>query len=85
MVHALGRDGRTRAALAGPGNLTTQDVSPTGQLLITRDDAPYRMWLRAPNATHDVDASWLDGTFAPLLSRDGSLLAYNNGGMGGGA
>ncbi len=81
VVHALGRDGRTEAELAGPGNLTTQDVSPTGQLLITRDDAPYRMWLRAPNAAHDVDASWLDGTFAPLLSRDGSLLAFSNGGM----
>jgi serine/threonine protein kinase len=81
VIQELSRSGVTRTALAGPGNLTTQDLSPTGRLLLTRDDAPYQLYLRAPNAAHEADVSWLDASFAPLLSRDGSLLAFTNGGI----
>jgi predicted enzyme related to lactoylglutathione lyase len=58
-----------------------QDVSPGGQLLLTRDDQPYRMLVRAPRATREADVSWLDASIAPRLSRDGSLLAFTNGGF----
>jgi serine/threonine protein kinase len=79
-IHALGVGGRERVALSAPGDLTTQDVSSSGQLLLTRDDLPYRLFLRGPGAKRDRDVSWLDTPLAPKLSHDGSLLAFTNGG-----
>jgi len=80
VVRALRLDGRLRVALTGAGNLTAQDVSRSGQVLLTRDDAPYRLMLRAPGAPREVDVSWLDASLGPKLSRDGSLLAFSDGG-----
>ncbi len=80
VVNAISTGGRFRVVLSGAGNLTTQDVSPTGQLLLTRDDAPYRLMLRGPGAARELDVSWLDVSFQPWITRDGSLLAYANGG-----
>jgi len=80
VVHAVSIAGRDRVALSSAGDLTTQDVSPSGQLLLTRDDIPYRLFLRGPGAKHDRDVSWLDTPLSPKLSRDGSLLAFTNGG-----
>jgi Tol biopolymer transport system component/tRNA A-37 threonylcarbamoyl transferase component Bud32 len=84
LVYGLGLEGRLRIAVSSSGSLTTQDISPAGQLLVTRDDAPYRLMLQAPGAKRDVDVSWLDASFNPRVSHDGSLLAFTNGGMDGG-
>jgi eukaryotic-like serine/threonine-protein kinase len=81
VVNALGISGRFQVVLSGAGNLTTQDVSSTGQLLLTRDDAPYRLRLRGPGAPRELDVSWLDVSFLPRITPDGSLLAYANGGI----
>ncbi len=81
VVRAIDLDGRLRVAVTGAGNLTTQDISRSGQLLLTRDDAPYRLMLRGPGAPRELDVSWLDASIAPKLSRDGSLLAFTNGGF----
>jgi tRNA A-37 threonylcarbamoyl transferase component Bud32 len=80
-VFALGISGGFRLVLSGAGNLTVQDVLPDGRMLLTRDDAPYRLMLRGLHSSHETDASWLDGSFAPKLSHDGSLLAFSNGGV----
>ena len=81
VVRALDLDGRQRLALTGAGNLTTQDISRSGQLLLTRDDAPYRMLMRGPRRPRELNVSWLDASIGPKLSRDGSLLAFTNGGF----
>ena len=80
-VRGIRLDGRERVAVTGAGNLTIQDISRSGRLLLTRDDAPYRLMLRPPGAAREVDASWLDASISPELSRDGSLLAFTNGGF----
>jgi tRNA A-37 threonylcarbamoyl transferase component Bud32 len=80
VVRAIGLGGRLRVAVTGAGNLTAQDVSRSGQVLLTRDDAPYRLMLRGPGASRELDVSWLDASLAPKLSRDGSLLAFSDGG-----
>jgi Tol biopolymer transport system component/tRNA A-37 threonylcarbamoyl transferase component Bud32 len=81
VVRAIDLAGRQRVAVTGAGNLTTQDISPSGRLLLTRDDAPYRLLLRGPGAPRELDVSWLDASIGPKLSRDGSLLAFTNGGF----
>ena len=80
-VRAMKLDGKQRVAVTGAGNLTTQDISRSGQLLLTRDDAPYRLMLRPPGAARELDVSWLDASIGPKLSRDGSLLAFTDGGF----
>jgi Tol biopolymer transport system component len=81
VVRGMDLAGRHRVALTGAGFLTMQDVSRGGQLLLTRDDQPYRMLVRAPGAAREADVSWLDASIAPRLSHDGSLLAFTNGGF----
>jgi Periplasmic component of the Tol biopolymer transport system len=76
----MGLNGRLRVAVTGAGNLTPQDVASNGRVLLTRDDAPYRLMLRGPGAASDLDVSWLDASLAPKLSRDGSLLAFTDAG-----
>ena len=49
-------------------------------MLLTRDDAPYRLMLRGPGAARELDVSWLDASLGPRLSRDGSLLAFTDAG-----
>jgi Tol biopolymer transport system component len=68
--------------VAGAGVLTTQDVSRSGQVLVTRDDVPFRLMLRGPGASRELDVSWLEVSLTPKLSRDGSLLAFTASGPG---
>ncbi len=84
-VYAVSIGGRLRVAVSSSGNLTMQDISSSGQPLVTRDDAPFRLMLRGPGAKRELDVSWLDVSLGPKLSHDGSLLAFTNGGMDGGA
>ena len=80
VVRTLDLKGRLGIAVTGAGNLTPQDLSPSGRVLLTRDDAPYRLMLRGPGAARELDVSWLDASAAPKLSRDGSLLAFTDEG-----
>jgi len=80
VVRAVSLSGRLRVAVTGAGNLTAQDVSRSGQVLLTRDDTPYRLMLRGPGLARELDVSWLDISLAPTLSRDGSLLAFSDAG-----
>ncbi len=80
VVRGLTLGGRLRVAVTGAGLLTVHDVSRSGQVLLTRDDTPFRLRLRGPHASRELDVSWLDVSLGPKLSRDGSLLAFTNGG-----
>jgi Tol biopolymer transport system component len=77
---AVTTGGRLRTLLSGPGNLTTQDISAAGQLLLTRDNQPYRLMLRTRADSVERDVSWLDVSFGSRLSPDGSLLAFTDAG-----
>jgi len=72
--------GRLRSGMSGPGNLTTQDISASGQLLLTRDNQPYRLMLKTRADSTERDVSWLDVSFGSHLSPDGSLLAFTDAG-----
>jgi serine/threonine protein kinase/Tol biopolymer transport system component len=81
VVRALGVNGRLRVAVTGAGNLTPQDLSPSDRMLLTRDDRPNRLMLHGPGAPRELDVSWLDASQHPVLSRDGSLLAFDDAGI----
>jgi serine/threonine protein kinase/WD40 repeat protein len=63
----------------GVGNAIVQDVSRTGTRLITREDLFKRIWLKRASDNSPKDVSWLDVSFFPYISNDGSVLAYGDG------
>jgi hypothetical protein len=77
-VRGLDRSDRDRLVLSGPGNLTVQDVSRTGQLLVTNDDQPTRLMERGPGAAHETNAGVRDFPDMPVLSGDGRYLAFSD-------
>jgi hypothetical protein len=56
-----------------------------GRLLVTRDDQPQSLYVRPPGAIGLQDYSWLDGSFGPILSDDGELLAFSDQSVFGGS
>jgi hypothetical protein len=77
-VHELDRSGRDRLVLSGPGNLTVQEVSRTGRLLVTNDDQPSRLYGHGPGAAHETDMGVRDFPDLPVLSADGRYLAFSD-------
>jgi eukaryotic-like serine/threonine-protein kinase len=76
VVHGLSQAGRRRVVLGTAGRLTIQDVSRTGQWLVTRDDWRIEMMVRPPGETSERDVSWLDSGMRPMLSGDGRTLFF---------
>jgi Tol biopolymer transport system component/tRNA A-37 threonylcarbamoyl transferase component Bud32 len=77
-VHRAGIGRQARLVLPSPGTLTLQDVSRTGDWLVTRDDQPLRVFGRPPNSDGLHDLSWLESTINPVISGDGTLLAFTD-------
>ncbi|MGH7584387.1 MAG: protein kinase domain-containing protein, partial [Gemmatimonadales bacterium] len=83
-VRELDRSARERPALSGPGNLTVQDVSRTGRLLVTSDDQPERLTGRGPGADRDTSMGVRNYPGGPHLSGDGRYLAFSDQSAAGG-
>ena len=64
--------------------MTIHDVSRTGRWLVTRDDIRSELSVLPPGASAERDASYLDASAFPFLSRDGSLLLFNDQSAAGG-
>jgi len=73
-----------RVAINGPGDLLIHDVAPDGRWLVGRESQYVQSYFRAPGASEDRGAGWLDYNFSPVLSRDGSLLAFGDASAEGG-
>ena len=84
VVQAVTLDKKLRVAINGPGDLLIHDVSSDGRWLVGRE-APYmQTYFRAPGASEDRSAGWLDYNFTPALSSNGSLLAFGDASAEGG-
>jgi eukaryotic-like serine/threonine-protein kinase len=68
-----------------PGEmLTVHDLLPDGRLLVEREIYRFEMVVRRPGDEREREMSWLDGSSAPILSADGSTVAFSEVGEGGG-
>jgi serine/threonine protein kinase len=61
------------------GNAVIQDIARDGRRLIMRSDYFKRIWVKRANDRIASDVSWLDISFFPILSSDGSLLVFGDG------
>jgi Tol biopolymer transport system component len=83
-LYGIDLSGHVRVALGSAGGLTLHDVSRTGRWLVTRDDIGSELSVLPPGASAERDASYLDASAFPFLSRDGSLLLFNDQSAAGG-
>jgi eukaryotic-like serine/threonine-protein kinase len=83
-LYGVDLSGRRRVALRSAGGLTMHDVSRTGHWLVTRDDIRAEISVLAPGANAERDLSWLDNSVQPFLSRDGSILLFDDESAAGG-
>ncbi|HKD16944.1 MAG TPA: protein kinase [Thermoanaerobaculia bacterium] len=79
------RDGRVRLRARVPGNLTLQDVSRDGRMLVTRDTQRTEILALPPGETKERDLTWLDWSVPATISRDGKTILFFESGEGGGA
>jgi Tol biopolymer transport system component len=83
-LRAVTLDGKERIIASMAGNLTLQDVSPTGETLVLEDNRRREMIAYMPGDSVERDLSWMDWTFPRDLSSDGKLVLFEEQGAGGG-
>ncbi|HWW62673.1 MAG TPA: protein kinase, partial [Thermoanaerobaculia bacterium] len=83
-LHAVDLSGNERVLTRFDGVVKLHDVSPAGELLLTRDDYREGVMARAPGADRERDLSWFDGSGTSDISPDGRLLLLSEFGEAGG-
>jgi Tol biopolymer transport system component len=84
-LHSATLSGRVVERIRVPGNLTLQDVSRDGRVLITRDTQRTEIQAWPPGESKPRDLTWLDWSLPAAFSRDGRTLLFSESGEGGGA
>ncbi|HEY7475190.1 MAG TPA: protein kinase [Vicinamibacterales bacterium] len=83
MSAAIGTPGASRSAVTGPADFTIHDISRDGRWLVTRDDMRLGVGVRLAGDNSERDLSWLNQSWQPRLSSDGSKLLFSDGNAGG--
>jgi Tol biopolymer transport system component len=84
-LYSTMRSGKTRLRVRVPGNLTLQDVSREGRLLVSRDTVRSEMMALASGESKERDLTWLDWSLPTAISADGKTVLFSETGEGGGA
>jgi len=83
-VYQFTLSGKERLLLPTPGSVRMFDVSRDGRMLISEDDWRAEISALGPNATKELDLSNLDYGQVRFITPDGSLIAMDESGEGGG-
>ncbi|HKY97747.1 MAG TPA: WD40 repeat domain-containing serine/threonine protein kinase [Gemmatimonadaceae bacterium] len=78
-VNDVALTGGITLGVPGVGNAIIQDIGRNGNRLISREDLFKRVWIKRASDNSPTDVSWLDVSFFPNISSDGTLLAYGDG------
>lgn len=83
-LYAVSLAGRVRLIAAFPGTLTLCDISPTGRVLVSREQLHARMIGLFEGNSKEQDLSWFDYTTVEDMSADGRVVLFEETGEGGG-
>ncbi|HYN06255.1 MAG TPA: protein kinase [Vicinamibacterales bacterium] len=83
MSASIASPGASRSAVTGPADFTIHDITRDGRWLVTRDDMRLGVGARLPGDRAERDLSWLNQSWQPALSPDGSKLLFSDGNAGG--
>jgi serine/threonine protein kinase len=78
-INQVTLDAKVALGSPGVGDATIQDIEADGRRLIIRSDLFTRVWSKRAADTAAKDLSWLNISFFPILSADGSLLVFGDG------
>jgi len=79
---ALTEPGRVVSALTTPGDFFIHDVAADGRWLTTREDLRLGVAAHLEGDKADRDLTWLNQSWLPRLSRDGTRLLFGDGTAG---
>jgi Tol biopolymer transport system component len=83
-LYGVTRSGRMRLIARVTGSMTIHDVAPDGRVLITHETSRQGSMGRGPTDEKERSLGWLDFPSPRDLSRDGTLLLFDETGEGGG-
>jgi Tol biopolymer transport system component len=84
-LFAATRSGSVRLVASIPGTMTLQDISPQGQVVVSRDALREIMALsNVPDTEPEKEVSWFDWSLPEDISPDGRYLLFTEAGEGGG-
>jgi DNA-binding winged helix-turn-helix (wHTH) protein len=87
-LYAVSRSGSLRVVASIPGTMTLHDISPQGEVVLSRDALREVMSSgsigAAMGADLEKDISWFDWSHPNEISPDGHYLLFTEGGEGGG-
>jgi hypothetical protein len=84
-VWSVSLAGRERLLVRTPGELTIQDATADGRILMTSDNGKVGVIGRPPGSDRDRDLSLLDWSLVRDISTDGKQILFDESGEGGGA
>ena len=82
---AVDMNGRLRQVAQIPGGMLLRDISPSGDVLISRATSRMSMFLGKVDGNSPQDISWLDWSRAVAISSDGKRVLFDETGQGGGS
>ena len=77
--------GKERLLVRTPGELTIQDATRDGHVLVTSDNGKVGIVGQPPGQTRENDLSLLDWSLVREISTDGKMLLFDESGEGGGS
>jgi DNA-binding winged helix-turn-helix (wHTH) protein/Tol biopolymer transport system component len=82
---AVDMNGRLRQVAQIPGGMLLRDISPAGNVLISRATSRMNMFWGNVDGSSPRDISWLDWSRAVAISSDGKRVLFDETGQGGGS
>ena len=79
-IYALDLSGKERLIYRAPGGLTVQDISRSGQILMTADKTRMCISVLAPGETRERSLSWFDWSLLTDISPDGKTIVFSETG-----
>ncbi len=77
-IHAVGLSGKARTVYCGTAPTRIHDISSSGRVLLSTEEHRTTMTLIEHGSTEERDLSWLDNTYGPRLSHDGSTVLFSD-------
>jgi eukaryotic-like serine/threonine-protein kinase len=77
-IRAAGLSGKTRTIYCGTSGTMIHDIAPSGRVLVSTASTRLTMAMVEHGSTEERDLTWLDTSYGPRLSRDGSTILFSD-------
>ncbi|MGA2694904.1 MAG: protein kinase [Terriglobales bacterium] len=77
-IRAATLSGKVRTVYCGMSPAMIHDITPSGRVLVSSYEGKVSMALVNHGASEETDLNWLDSSYWPRLSRDGSEVTFTD-------